>query len=59
MKAKMSTQEFEQIYEKYKSTLYRIAFTYLKNNQDVQDVLQEVFMKRYQCKKNSTDRIYF
>lgn len=47
MKTTMSTQEFERIYEQYKNMLYRIAFTYLKNNQDVQDVLQEVFMKRF------------
>lgn len=47
MDSKMSTQEFEEIYERYKTMLYRIAFTYLKNNQDVQDVLQEVFLKRF------------
>lgn len=47
MNSKMSTQEFEKIYERYKTMLYRIAFTYLKNNQDVQDVLQEVFLKRF------------
>lgn len=42
----MSTQEFEKMYEKYKNLLYRIAFTYLKNNADVEDILQEVFLKR-------------
>lgn len=47
MNQKMSTQEFEIIYERYKTTLYRVAFTYLKNNHDVLDVLQEVFMKRF------------
>ena len=47
MDSKMSTQEFEKIYERYKNMLYRIAFTYLKNNHDVQDILQEVFMKRF------------
>ena len=47
MNSNMSTQEFENIYERYKTMLYRIAFTYLKNNQDVQDVLQEVFLKRF------------
>lgn len=47
MKEKMCTQEFEQIYERYKTMLYRIAFTYLKNNDDVEDVLQEVFCKRF------------
>jgi len=47
VKEKMCTQEFEQIYERYKTMLYRIAFTYLKNNDDVEDVLQEVFCKRF------------
>ena len=46
MSEKMGTQDFEKIYERYKTTLYRIAFTYLKNNADVEDVLQEVFLKR-------------
>lgn len=46
MTSKMSTQEFEQFYERYKNILYRIAFTYLKNNADVEDILQEAFMKR-------------
>jgi RNA polymerase sigma-70 factor (ECF subfamily) len=55
MMAKMSTQQFEQIYEKYKTTLFRVSFTYLKNNHDVQDVLQEVFLKRYYCKTEFTD----
>ena len=35
MMAKMSTQEFNKIYERYKNILYRIAFTYVKNNENV------------------------
>lgn len=46
MESNMSTQEFEMIYQQYKNLLYRIAFTYLKNNADVEDILQEVFLKR-------------
>ena len=46
MKSKMSAHEFEIMYDKYKNLLYRIAFTYLKGNQDIEDVLQEVFIKR-------------
>ena len=42
----MSAHEFEIMYDKYKNLLYRIAFTYLKGNQDIEDVLQEVFIKR-------------
>lgn len=44
--SEMSAQEFDQIYERYKNMLYRIAYTYLKNHEDVEDVLQEVFIKR-------------
>lgn len=36
---------FEDKYEQYKNTLFRIAFTYLKNEQDCEDVIQEVFIK--------------
>ena len=46
MKSKLSTQEFDEVYERYKNLLYRIGFTYLKNPEDVSDLLQEVFIKR-------------
>lgn len=46
MKSKLSTQEFDAVYERYKTMLYRIGFTYLKNPEDVSDLLQEVFIKR-------------
>ena len=42
----MSAQDFEWIYEKYKNLLFRIAFTMLKNCEDAEDILQEVFIKR-------------
>lgn len=41
----MSTQEFETKYYKYKDLLFRIAFTYVKNSEDSEDILQEVFCK--------------
>lgn len=46
MKTKMSAHEFNIVYERYKNLLYRIAYTYLKNSDDVEDLLQEVFIKR-------------
>lgn len=42
----MSGQDFECIYNKYKNMLYRIAFTYVKNQPDAEDILQEVFTAR-------------
>lgn len=46
MKSNLSEEEFDEVYSRYNSLLYRIAFTYLKNKQDVADLLQEVFVKR-------------
>ncbi len=43
----MSVNEFEAIYERNKDTVFRIAFTYMKNRQESEDVLQEVFLKLY------------
>lgn len=41
----MGTHEFETKYQKYKDLLFRIAFTYVKNREDAEDILQEVFYK--------------
>ena len=46
-----TTQEFEEKYYRYKDTLFRIVFTYVKNQSDAQDILQEVFTKLYCNKK--------
>lgn len=45
MKHKMSTQKFEDVYEKYKTLLYHIAFSYVKNREDAEDILQDAFIK--------------
>lgn len=42
----MSAQDFEKMYHKYKNFLYKIAFTYVKNQHDAEDILQEVFTAR-------------
>ena len=34
-----------ELYEEYSQTLYRIAFTYLKNRYDAEDALQETFLR--------------
>ncbi len=41
----MNTREFEEKYDQYKTVIYRIAFTYLKNNEECEDAMQEVFLK--------------
>jgi RNA polymerase sigma-70 factor (ECF subfamily) len=35
---------FEEIIDKYKDMVYRIAFTYCKNPHDAEDITQEVFL---------------
>lgn len=45
MDRKMSAQIFDEKYALYKTTLFRIAYTYLKNSEDCEDILQEVFIR--------------
>lgn len=45
MKHKMSTQKFEYVYQKYKMLLFHIAFSYVKNREDTEDILQDAFAK--------------
>lgn len=42
---KTDAEIFEEKYNRYGDMLYRIAFLYLSNAQDAEDVLQEVFIK--------------
>lgn len=42
---KTDAEIFEEKYNLYGDMLYRIAFLYLSNAQDAEDVLQEVFIK--------------
>ncbi len=41
----VSEKDFKIKYDLYKDTIYRIAYTYVHNHQDSEDVLQEVFIK--------------
>jgi RNA polymerase sigma-70 factor (ECF subfamily) len=40
-----SKEQILDKYDKYKTMLYRIAFSYLGNKQDCEDILQDVFIK--------------
>lgn len=42
----MGTREFEEIYHRYKQMLFRIAYSYVKNTEDAEDLVQEAFVKR-------------
>lgn len=41
----MSIELFEQKYHLYKNLIFHIAFTYVKNKEDCEDIIQEVFIK--------------
>ena len=41
---------FTQIYEKYVEDIYRLCFSFMKNQADTEDVVQETFLKLYHCK---------
>ena len=43
----LTNWEFEKKYFLHKDMVYRIAFTYMKNVQESEDILQEVFLKLY------------
>lgn len=43
-----SIKELEKTIQKYKKTVYGIAFTHLKNKQEADDVFQEVFLLYFQ-----------
>lgn len=44
----ISEQEFNEKYYLYKNTIYSIAFSYVHNTTDADDIVQDVFMKYLQ-----------
>ena len=45
----VTKDEMGNIYDKYKNSVYRLAFAYCKNSADAEDVMQDVFIKRFSC----------
>lgn len=43
----MEKTEMEEIYDKYANIVYRTAFSYLKNQSDAEDAVQDVFLKYF------------
>lgn len=54
----MEEREFIRHYEELKDTVYRIAFTYVKNTADALDIVQEVMLKLYRCREVFADDIH-
>lgn len=44
---KNEKQEFEIAYERYADMLYRLSLSYMKNKEDAEDVVQDVFTKYF------------
>ncbi len=51
----INADEMAKIYDKYKNAVYRMAFTYCKNVSDAEDIMQDVFMKRFASNTVFTD----
>ena len=43
-------QNIEEVYNRYKKTVYRVSFSYLKNAEDTKDAVSEIFLKLMQKK---------
>ena len=44
----VTKDEMGNIYDKYKNSVYRLAFAYCKNTADAEDAVQETFIKYFQ-----------
>lgn len=44
-------QAFEEVYKKYQSHIYRMAYQFTKNTENASDIVQETFLKAYQYKE--------
>ena len=42
----------DECFEKYAGTVYRVAYVYLKNKQDAEDIFQDVFLKLFEKTPN-------
>ena len=47
----MSTEEFTTFAKKYMDTIYRVAYSWLKNSDDANDVTQDVLIQLYKTTK--------
>lgn len=47
----VQNQHFTKIAERYMDTIFRVAFNYLKNQSDADDITQEVLLRLYQTDK--------
>lgn len=48
----MTEHELESYIALYRSNVYRLAFSYVKNNEDAEDISQEAFLKLYKSNES-------
>ena len=48
----MTDQRFHEAVELYGDMVFRLAYSYLKNRADAEDVMQTVLLKLFECKTN-------
>ncbi len=51
----MSEQELNEYITLYRTTVFKVAFNYLKNYEDAEDISQDAFVKLYTCEKQFAD----
>lgn len=49
--AKFTNEEFANVAKKYMDTIYRVAYSWLKNSDDANDVTQDVLVQLYKTSK--------
>ena len=47
----MTDSQFTQAVETYGDTIFRVAYSFLKNRADAEDVMQETLLKLYLARK--------
>ncbi|NLY77989.1 MAG: sigma-70 family RNA polymerase sigma factor [Tissierellia bacterium] len=55
----MSTDEFETLFKQYKADIYRIAYTYVNNEADALDVVQETAYQAFISRNKIRDKTKF
>ena len=43
----MTEEQFRETVDQYGDMIFRLAYSYLKNRADAEDVMQETLLKRY------------
>ncbi|HEY8363686.1 MAG TPA: sigma-70 family RNA polymerase sigma factor [Tissierellaceae bacterium] len=56
---KITNEEFEMLFNQYKTDIYRIAYTYVNNEADAMDIVQETAYQAYISKDKLKDKDKF